>query len=345
VTVEPVKSRNAWSGRVKAGVALCAFAGVAIAMGFVIYFGFEQVGEAFLAAGWQGLAAMTLASFASVFLCACAWHTLLLAPIKNSLAVFYWARLLRESAGNILAVIPGAGEAIAARELTFFGMRSGPAAASTVVDVTMEIVSQLFFTLIGLAILAWEKPGEPLALWSLAGVALTAVAMVGFIAAQRGGLFHILQSMPDRLGLTTAWDASDQSQSIHAGIEAIYREPRRAIYSAAVHLVGWTVGAVEAWLALSVMGYPLGFSEVLVIESLIFAIRTIAFIVPWAAGVQEGGYIAVGAIFGLTPEVALGLSLLKRARELLTGVPTLLVWQALEARRLLRQAPQNAKNG
>jgi hypothetical protein len=36
--------------------------------------------------------------------------------------------------------------------------------------------------------------------------------------------------------------------------------------------------------------------------------------------------------------------LLKRARELLTGVPTLLVWQALEARRLLQQAP-NAKKG
>jgi hypothetical protein len=36
------------------------------------------------------------------------------------------------------------------------------------------------------------------------------------------------------------------------------------------------------------------------------------------------------------------LSLLKRARELLTGVPTLLMWQAIEARRLLR-APRNVK--
>lgn len=344
MAVEPVKSRNAWSGRVKAGVALCAFTGVAFAIGFVIYFGLDQVGDAFLAAGWQGLAAMTLAYLASVVLCACAWHTLLLTPVKNSFAVFNWARLLRDSAGNILAVVPGAGEAIAARELTFFGLRSGPAAASTVVDVTMEIVSQLFFTLIGLAILAWEKPGEPLALWSLAGVAITAVAMVGFIAAQRGGLFHMLQSLPDRLGLTAPWDASDQSQSIHAGIEAIYREPLRAVCSVLVHLIAWTVGACEAWLVLSFMGHPLGLSEVLVIESLIFAIRSIAFIVPWAAGVQEGGYVAVGALFGLTPDVALGLSLLKRARELLTGVPTLLVWQALEARRLMQQAP-NAKNG
>ena len=36
---------------------------------------------------------------------------------------------------------------------------------------------------------------------------------------------------------------------------------------------------------------------------------------------------------GSDPDIALGLSLLKRAREVLTGVPCLLVWQALETRR------------
>jgi hypothetical protein len=39
-------------------------------------------------------------------------------------------------------------------------------------------------------------------------------------------------------------------------------------------------------------------------------------------------------LFGLSPEVALALSLLKRARELATGLPCLIVWQGLEARRL-----------
>jgi hypothetical protein len=52
--------------------------------------------------------------------------------------------------------------------------------------------------------------------------------------------------------------------------------------------------------------------------------------------VQEGGYLALGALFGLDPDIALGLSLLKRAREVLTGVPCLLAWQVLETRRLWR---------
>lgn len=339
----PDKPRKKPSARVKTGVALCALAGIALALALVVYFGSAQVGEAFLAAGWRGLAAMTALYLASVTLCAFAWQVLAIKPPANAVSVFHWARLLRDGVANILAIIPGAGEAIAARELTVFGMKSGAAIATTVIDVTMEIISQLFFTLIGLAILAWERPGEPLAWWALAGLAVTAVAMAGFVAAQRSGLFEFLQSLPDKLGLTAPWNSKDQSQNIHAAIEDIYREPRRPIMSTVLHLAAWIVGAAEAWVALKFMGYPLSFSEVLVIESIVFALRSIAFIVPWAAGVQEGGYIAAGAIFGLTPDVALGLSLLKRARELLTGVPALLIWQTIEARRLLK-SPRNAKN-
>ena len=339
---ETGQNRVARSGRVKTGVALCALAGIALAIVLVVYFGTAEVGDAFLAAGWQGLAAMTGLYLASVTLCAFAWQVLAVTLPGNAVAVFHWARLLRDSVANILAIIPGAGEAIAARELTVSGMKSGAAIASTVIDVTMEIVSQLFFTLLGLGFLAWIRPGEPLAWWALAGLAISAVAMAGFVAAQRSGLFQFLQSLPDKLGLTAPWSADDQSQNIHAAMEDIYQQPSRPIISTILHLVAWIVGAAEAWIALKFMGHPLGFGEILVIESLVFALRTIAFIVPWAAGVQEGGYIAVGAMFGLTPEVALGLSLLKRARELLTGVPVLLVWQAIEARRLLR-SPRNVE--
>jgi hypothetical protein len=57
-------------------------------------------------------------------------------------------------------------------------------------------------------------------------------------------------------------------------------------------------------------------------------------VVPARLGIQEGGYVVIGALFGLSPEVAIALSLLKRARELVTGVPCLIIWQGLEARRL-----------
>jgi hypothetical protein len=72
------------------------------------------------------------------------------------------------------------------------------------------------------------------------------------------------------------------------------------------------------------------------LESLIQAVRSAAFFMPGALGVQEGGLILLGAVVGLGPEVALALSLIKRIRELAVGLPALLAWQMVEGRRLVR---------
>jgi uncharacterized membrane protein YbhN (UPF0104 family) len=101
-----------------------------------------------------------------------------------------------------------------------------------------------------------------------------------------------------------------------------------------LHLACWIASTLEAWVALRLAGASLSFATVLVIESLLYAARSIAFAVPNAVGVQEGAYILLGASFGLTPETALALSLLKRARDLTIGVPALVVWQLLESGRL-----------
>ena len=45
----------------------------------------------------------------------------------------------------------------------------------------------------------------------------------------------------------------------------------------------------------------------------------------------------LGALFGLSPDMALALSLLKRGRDITIGVPVLLCWQALEGGALMRR--------
>ena len=59
-------------------------------------------------------------------------------------------------------------------------------------------------------------------------------------------------------------------------------------------------------------------------ESLGQAIRGAAFAIPGALGVQEGGYLLLAPLVGLPPDAGLALSLAKRARELLLGLPGLL---------------------
>jgi hypothetical protein len=42
----------------------------------------------------------------------------------------------------------------------------------------------------------------------------------------------------------------------------------------------------------------------------------------------------LGALFGFAPETGVAISLLRRARDVAVGVPVLLAWQAVEARRI-----------
>lgn len=88
------------------------------------------------------------------------------------------------------------------------------------------------------------------------------------------------------------------------------------------------------WLALYFMGAEIGVAESLVIESLAQAVRSAGFAIPTSLGVQEGGYLAFGMLVGLGPETALGLSLVRRVRQVVVGVPGLLLWQFCEGRRI-----------
>jgi hypothetical protein len=142
-----------------------------------------------------------------------------------------------------------------------------------------------------------------------------------------------LEKLPEKLGFTKAWENISDSDSIHSAIQTIYRDRVAVLASVGLHVLGWFSGAAETWLALYFMGHQLSIGDVLALESLVFAIRTAAFVVPWAAGVQEGGYVVIGALFGLSPDVALALSLLKRAKEVISGAPGLLAWNISEGRR------------
>jgi putative membrane protein len=313
---------------------VAATCGVLLAVCLIIYFGIGEVWNALSTAGWRGVLAIMCAYLSSLFFCAWSWRVLLIEKFPQSRGpLFLWARWIRDSVGNLLAIVPGAGEAAGARELTKHGLRINVAAATTIVDMTTEMLSQLIYTFLGLAFLFAYHPDEPAAWWAAAGLTIATIAVVGFLIAQRNGLILFLETLPERLGFTRAWEGLSDTESIHSAIQTIYREKEAVLASVGLHVLGWFAGAAETWLALYFMGHQLSVGDVLALESLVFAIRTAAFVVPWAAGVQEGGYVVIGALFGLSPDVALALSLLKRAKEVIAGAPGLLAWNISEGKR------------
>ena len=126
------------------------------------------------------------------------------------------------------------------------------------------------------------------------------------------------------------WLVFGAIDDLFAQLDALYSNRGGLIRSVTWHLGGWFVGAIEVWVVLNFMGYPIDYGDAVIIESLMHAVRGAAFAVPGALGAQEGGLIVLCAIFGVPPEAALALSLVKRIPDLVIGVPGLLAWQAME---------------
>jgi len=123
---------------------------------------------------------------------------------------------------------------------------------------------------------------------------------------------------------------SSSAEAMDAWIGRLYGNRRAIPVSLVWHVLSWVLGASEIWLALRLLGHPVPLPTAVVLESLGEAIRTAAFAIPGALGVQEGGFVLLGNVYGFGPELSIALSLTKRVRELCLGIPGLIVWQ-LEA--------------
>ena len=312
---------------------LAAIAGVAAMAALVGYFGAGAVLRSLLAVGGVGFAAILAIHLALTAAMGLAWRALLPGTYPG---IVIWARLVRDSGSEALPLSQVGGYVLGARALALAGVPGTRAAASTIVDVTLEFVAQLAYTALGLAWLVRLQPETQAAAPVLLGLALAAFAAAGFVLMQRRSI-GLFDRIARHLGRGWAERGAAGAAALHAALADIYRRRGGLWASFALHLACWIASAAEVWLALRLAGEPLPWGAVLAIESLLYAIRTAAFVVPQAVGVQEGAYLLLGAAFGLTPEMALALSLLKRARDLVIGLPAIGVWQAIESNRLWRR--------
>lgn len=300
------------------------------------HYGFGAVSDALTSIGWTGFLAIAAIHLAIIALCGLAWFALVPPPGKPAVWAFVWGRLVRDAGSEVLPFSQIGGFVLGARALTLARLPARMAAASMVVDVTMEMLSQLAYTGLALGVFAALRPQSGLAAPIAGGLALAGVVAVLVVLAQRRG-FPLVMRITDVMTRQRADLAATGIAAVQGAIDEIYRHHRRLLAGSFLHLFTWIASAAEIWFALQLMGVPLDPGPVLAIEGILYAARGAAFAVPSALGVQEGVYVLLGGIFGLGPETALALSLLKRARDLSLGLPSLVLWQLIESRRLWRR--------
>ena len=82
----------------------------------------------------------------------------------------------------------------------------------------------------------------------------------------------------------------------------------------------------------SAAGHPASVQDALVIEAIVQAASSAAFIVPGALGIQEGVFLLVGGAFGIDPATALALAAARRLRDVVVFVPGVAAYQWSELR-------------
>ena len=288
------------------------------AIGLIGWAGVAAIGREIWRAWWAVPCALLLHAV-QLLVSAEAWRVVSEAD-RPRLADWWRIRWIREAVNSMLPVAQIGGNVAGVRLLTQAGMPMARAGAATVLDITAEAASQAIFTLAGVAAVASLIADRGILWWLAAGAALLVAAVAGFVVAQRFGLLRLLEAVAARFG-------GDALRGLHEETVRLARHGRGVAASTAWHLLAWSIGTFETYLALLAMGTGASLRVAFAIESLGMAARSIGFAIPGALGVQEGGFVLAASLFGLPAETAIALSTVKRAREVTVGVAGLLAWQ------------------
>lgn len=318
---------------------ILALLGFAVGTGIIVHLGAAHVASALMSVGWRGFAILVAVQLAIMVLLSLAWDVSC-SGIKTY-RLFY-GRLAREAGNSCLpfSQVGGILLGIAATAGEDGGRppsKDQPgwpvAAAATVVDVTTETMAEIFFVLAGLYCLVGQDPQTHYT-WPLIGGSLIAIGLIAAFVRVQQGAGRIFRFLGSHIAASWKGALDAQADALQAAMDRFYASPARLAGGASLHLLGWFAGAAWTWLACQFLHWPITPAAAIAIEGVVSGILSAAFVVPGSLGVQEVAYVALGAVFGVDAAVMLGVSLLRRGRDLALGIPVLIAWQVLEWRAL-----------
>lgn len=261
------------------------------------------------------------------------WRVLILGPRR--IPVLFLIASIREAINRLLPVANVGGELVGIHLLARQGVGGTAAATSVIVEMLLILVAQYLFVTLGVACLlhlTGSVKATGALLIAVAGGLPIVVLLVWLLNS--GALFGAIKKLASKmLGISRrTTGVLDKLTHLDAAIRELTAARGRLARAILWQLAGLIAGCSETWLALRWLGAPMSLAAALALESLTLAARSLVFIAPAGLGVQEAGLIGVGHVLGLGSDVAIALSLAKRMREILFGVPALAAWHWMGAK-------------
>jgi putative membrane protein len=298
---------------------------------------------------WQGagivLATLALAGWS--FLLVVVWYAIAVAGMGLSWSMVFppgetpglrrlvYLNYLGSSINSLLPVAAVGGDLVKGLMLFQRGVNGPLAGASVLADKAAQVASQLAFGLMGVGALIYLEAHPDIVTGLLGGTLFFCALLGAFFWMQGKGMFGFAAQQADRLAGGRLWaDMIGSATELDRALDRIYRHHARIAWACWWRLAVRFSLVAEVWYLARLMGHPIGWVEAMMLESLVTAVRGMAFVVPAGLGAQEGAFILLAHSAGLPTEVALAISLAKRGREIVCGAPALLALQWGAGKRL-----------
>ena len=307
---------------------------------FVLLILWQGVGDIFdlLSSSGLKLLFLPIVWFPCLIAATISWRMLFAKQHTPEFAALFKALWIGRAINTLLPVATIGGEIAKARLITLWGTSGVNACASVLVDKTVQAMAVAVWAFAGTLLLIYLALDDELAIAAMLGITALAGGLLGFILVQHAGMVGFMAKAVGQFLSSDGWEEiTDNAKEVDAIVRVIYGDCRNIIMSTLWRTFGLVLQTSEVWLASYLLGFPISMVEALMLKSLSTTISDIAFFIPNAYGIQEGSYVMLGALLGMTADLALAVSLATRIRELVVDIPGLLAWQHFESKLLLKK--------
>jgi putative membrane protein len=320
-----------------ATVRIMGLVGLLVLIGLVMHEGAGSIFHVLSNAGWILLLIVPFHAV-PVLIDTLGWRRLFLDRSQRpGIPALFGIAAIREAVNRLLPVANIGGEVVGVRLLALRGMETTQAAASVIVEVFLTIAAQCVLAALGVLCLI-RVTAQPQLLQDLTLSIVLALPLLILLAVllRHRSMFALLGRAMQRFTgrFARGFDVVAWSLSLNAAMRSLFQAPVRLCVALLFQVAGLVVGALESWLVLRWLDHPVSVPSAIALEATAQAVRHFIFFVPAGLGAQEAALMGVAVLLGVPHDAALALSLAKRMREILFGVPALLAWHWIEAREL-----------
>jgi len=235
-------------------------------------------------------------------------------------------RLLGEAIETLTFTGPFLAEPAKGWLLTKRGLTGADAFGGVAIEYLLYTLVSAWMAAIALALLVSRGALPVLLRTPVAGIVAGVVAFtVGCLVAAVTGVGLIVPAVR-ALG-AIAGPARDRLVGAAVRIEPVervlvtfmHRQPARLAEVLGIETAGHALLALEIWIVVGALGFPVGFAQPLIIEGAVKFISVAFFFVPGQIGASESVYTLLFAAIGLPGAVGLTMALVRRVRGLIVA--------------------------